>query len=93
MRWRIRMQVQIEELPEALDGETGGEGEIVPAGEGVYEQILCERTSESIDEMAAVLHRMQFEVGRHALAQHLSGVAKKKPAELPRQGPPQGRGS
>jgi hypothetical protein len=81
---RIRMQVVVEEVEEA--GAEGQEtGQIGKAADGSYEQLITDEASESIDEMEAALVRMQYEVGRGALADHLSQVAKKKPARRPKK--------
>jgi hypothetical protein len=75
---RIRMQVVVEEVEES--GAEGLEmGQIRKAADGSSEQVITDEASESIDEMEAALIRMQYEVGRGALADHLSQVAKKKP--------------
>ncbi len=81
---RIRMQVVVEEV-EATGVEGLETGQIRKAGEGSYEQLITDEASESIDEMEAALIRMQYEVGRGALADHLSQVAKKKPTRRPRR--------
>lgn len=81
---RIRMQVMVDEVEES--GAEGLEtGQIRKASDGSYEQLITDEASESIDEMEAALIRMQYEVGRGALADHLSQVAKKKPARRPRR--------
>jgi hypothetical protein len=78
------MQVVVEEVEEA--GAEGQEtGQIRKAEDGSYEQLITDEASESIDEMEAAVIRMQYEVGRGALADHLSEVAKKKPTRRPRK--------
>jgi len=81
---RIRMQVVVEEVEES-GADALETGQIRKAGDGSYEQLITDEASESIDEMEAALIRMQYEVGRGALADHLSDVAKKKPARRPRR--------
>ncbi len=79
---RIRMHVVVEEAQES--GAEGLEtGQICKTADGSYEQLITDEASESIDEMEAALIRMQYEVGRGALGDHLSQVAKKKPRRRP----------
>jgi hypothetical protein len=81
---RIRMQVVVEEVEES--GADAQElGQIRKVADGSYEQLMTDEASESIDEMEAAVIRMQYEVGRGALADHLSEVAKKKPARRPKK--------
>lgn len=81
---QIRMQVVVEEV-EASAAEGLETGQIRKAGDGSYTQVITDEASESIDEMEAAMIRMQYEVGRGALADHLSEVAKKKPARRPKK--------
>jgi hypothetical protein len=55
-----------------------GEGEVLEALDGAFEQMLLEQEGESIDDLEARVMRLQYLAGRAAMARHLTAIAQKK---------------
>ena len=75
MRYRMRSRIEIEE---SEGQEQIGEGDVVEALDGAFEQMLMESEGESIDDLESGLLRLQYVTGRAAMARHLTALAKKK---------------
>jgi len=73
-RYRIRVEVKIEESDEVVDTNP------VEQADGSFRLVLPEETASSIDDCEQALLRTNFAAVRQAISAHLSILSKKKPA-------------
>lgn len=79
-RYRISVEVKIEESEEAIDTNP------VEQADGSFRLVVSDETASSIDECEQALLRTKYAAVRQAIALHLSAVSKKKPASMPPPG-------
>jgi hypothetical protein len=76
-RYRISVEVKIEESDEAVDTNP------VEQADGSFRLVIPDETASSIDECEQVLLRTNFAAVRQAISTHLSTLSKKKPGSAP----------
>jgi len=76
-RYRIRVEVKIEESDEAMDTNP------VEQADGSFRLVIPDETASSIDECEQALLRTNCAAVRQALSTHLSALSKKKPRNAP----------
>lgn len=75
-RYRIRVEVKIEESDDAVARNP------VEQADGSFRVVIPEATASSIDECEQALLRTNYVAVRQALADHLTGLSKKKPKNM-----------
>jgi hypothetical protein len=75
-RYRIKVQVEIEESDQALQ-KTPQE-----QADGSFAVVICERQASSIDDCEQALLQTNYAAVRQALTAHLTVLSKKKPKRL-----------
>ena len=78
-RYRISVEVKIEESDEAVDTNP------VEQADGSFRLVIPDETASSIDECEQALLRTNFAAVRQAIAAHLNTLSKKKPKSGPTQ--------
>ncbi len=76
-RYRIKVQVEIEESDQALHRAPQEQAD------GSFELVISERQASSIDDCEQALLQTNYAAVRQALATHLTTLSKKKPKKRP----------
>ena len=78
-RYRIKVQVEIEESDQALNRAP------LAQTDGSFELVLSERQASSIDDCEQALLQTNYAAVRQALARHLTALSKAAVAAAPMQ--------